>query len=369
MPACHYKKFIRYNETIPIDHNGLIIDCTVPNNFSLNEPTLLNYNNTKSVINYSKTLVATFAHLQNLYVCSSILFANESDVFIKEKKFIPAFTYDYDQERIFLGVYEHVVAVGHWWSSEYGHFFIDCLCPLMCVPQEYWSKSTIVIGKRHSDTYNFLILHDIGFPDERILMLNESQWIFAKNIYTVFDPPTYFRHPATAFRNLSKLLFKNFNLKQLPATRYVMYNRAKESKRRIGNFENLTKTAKLTFPEIKWEIITDEFASLKEAAISHTGILFLYTITGTNLIRILFMPKGSVVVTTQLNWNEFSFQSLALSLGIKYFTYSTPDYDHYTFDPIMLNLTHTMRAIKIGLYAAQHGQFPAPSKEYPYKIY
>ncbi|EAX93358.1 hypothetical protein TVAG_496800 [Trichomonas vaginalis G3] len=361
LPSSYLIKSQKILEYYHIDPNNLIIDEL--SRKSYDDSGVVSYNTHDKVINYAQKLSTTYAVLQNKYVNSWSLICDGKYIYIMEDYW--AYRYDLKQyQHTLVGTYENVIAIGDRHADEYGHFFIDVLAPLMCIPRDIWKYSKIVV--KGNNPYCTELLLSLNFTVSQILYLKEGEWILAKNLHTTLYPPSYFRHPGTAYRNLSIYLKQAFGVYDIKPTRYVLMNRDKNQKRRISNLDGIKTMLSVLYPDILWGDLRDLYPDIRSSAVSYASIKFLFGITGSNLIRTFFMHPKTVVVSCQLDFNDFNMQSIALVNEVMYFTFSTRGYNHYTYLPIYLHVEDALRAIKIGMYAAEHGKFPTNSTEYPY---
>ncbi|EAX95693.1 hypothetical protein TVAG_144420 [Trichomonas vaginalis G3] len=243
IPSALIERQINYDEKITVDTKGLIIDGTVRPKFSWNYCATCHHTRTKNVIKFASRLKTTFLHLKGVYLAGSCHISDGRRVFSRDPRdILPYKIFIPGETRSFAGNYDHAICVGHRWSSYYGHFITDYLCPLMCVPREYWAKSKVIVGlepETKSLNHVFDLLTMIGIKNESIHILGRTEWVFCNNLYTVVDPPSYFSHPATCYVNLSKLLNKNLKLQDVEAKQYVICNRRPPANRKIANFDEL----------------------------------------------------------------------------------------------------------------------------------
>ncbi|EAX98251.1 hypothetical protein TVAG_010280 [Trichomonas vaginalis G3] len=345
----------------PLNPDDLLIDFTkIPNFASHNSPPRDIITNEQTV-RYSSITNATFHHLRNLYVGSNLLTSNGTHIFRIGNDGSSSYWYR-DQPGIVIANYTHVCAIGNVFSF-YGHFFVDVVAPLMFIPEEYRNKSIIIINKLKP--YKIEILTHLGFERKRLVNLQRNNWIYAENIYTL-TPHPIFRYPGITYKNIGETLKKAYGVDKYKLCLYVVSNRAPSEIRKIKDFYYLVTCIRKQFPNYRWDIIPDKFKSFKEVALVYAQIKLIFTITGSNLVRILFMNPGSVVVSAQLNFNDYNMQAMALSNGVKYIAYFDPRYDHTHHGYLELDHKDVMRVIKIGLYAAVNGTIPKNSTEYPY---
>ncbi|EAY05220.1 hypothetical protein TVAG_473990 [Trichomonas vaginalis G3] len=362
IPSKHIVKLVKIRENFPVNPNNLIIDKLTPHKYPSGDK--LKFQTHDKVVNYAQKLSTSYAILQNLYINSWSLFSNGEHVYVMEG--YRAFRYIYTQyNHTLIGKYDSVIAIGDRYAEEYGHFFVDVLAPLMCIPREVWPHSHIVVKENLS--YCTDLLNALNFTNDRIIHLKDGEWIFAKTIHTTLYPSSYFRHPATAHANLSILLKQAYGVEHAKPTRYVLMNRDKSLKRRrLANLDEVKEIVQKLYPTIVWEDLSDFYPTIKAAARSFSTIKLLFGITGSNLVRAVFMQPKSVLVIAQLNFNDYNMMAISLVNDLMYFAFSTKGYGHYTEKPVYLVIDDALRAIKIGIYAAQNGEFPKNSTEYHY---
>jgi hypothetical protein len=63
---------------------------------------------------------------------------------------------------------------------------------------------------------------------------------------------------------------------------------------------------------VKWEIIED-YHTMRETVILNNSIKFYFAPAGSNLIKILFMQKDTVVISAQCDFNDYVMQSIAIT--------------------------------------------------------
>lgn len=361
IPQSYFVEKHKIYEVIPLETKNFILDELTLRKFFMVYPQVINFDTYEKVINHSSTLSTTYAHLKNMYVDSSMVLSDGKYRYKLENIYAFNNTY-WNRTGYLVGFFDHVIAVGDIHSNEYGHFILDSLCPLMCIPRDIWKKSKILI--QHRKKYIKDMLHCLGFQDHQMILIVNNQFIFGKNVYTTMYPASYMRHKGTAVANLSKIFRESLKLDEIKQYRYALTYRDKRRYRYVSNMKEIYRYAKKSRPTYKWELIDEMIPDFYSAVKTYAEMKFLFTISSSGLSHLLFMKPKTVVVVAQGDFNDFNFMSFALVGRILYFVF-TNNFTHYQ-KSIHLNMSHVTRAMDIGFYALDYGTFPPNSTQYHY---
>ncbi|EAX98379.1 hypothetical protein TVAG_357480 [Trichomonas vaginalis G3] len=334
VPNDFFVESFHIRERTPYPNNSIFIFGQFSNNF---DPSYVYQRN--SWFNGS------IAHLKNVIVtpCSTPMDHNTLYLFAYPFRYdsiwgIPKGKVKYE--------YECAICLGHGAVKRYyGHFFFDFLDPLVIFPQEIVKKSVLlnVPNYTHGDATKFL--KALGIEDWQI-KYHDGNFSFVHDYYCCYAPVPGIWHLSSTIERVSNALKKFYNTSEIKPTRYVLANRKKY--RYFTNFNALTNAVKKQFPEHNWEIIEDGI-SVEESAKQYSTILFMYTITGSNLCRLYFMNAGGLVVDAQGDYNDYAMQSIALVNRFKIVVYRMKGVIHDKTKKVYVNITEAIHYIDFGL--------------------
>ncbi|EAX98640.1 hypothetical protein TVAG_403220 [Trichomonas vaginalis G3] len=309
----------------------------------------------KTIYDTTNNLICHVYHLYDMYVTYSGCFSdgvhliqpdNEGPYEIRMTKDGPVIDY-----------YENVIAVGHSQIMNYGHHINDFLSPLMIIPEEIQNKSVIVgYGLK-----NLVLetLNALGF-ENKIKFLEEGQWIFAKNLYACARPRPHLSHFGVPQLELSRKLRKFYKVDKIEPTNYYLSNRNTKI-RSIYNFNELFEAAKTRFPEIKWKTAPDLILTVRETALIWSKAKFMFTVTGSNSMKAIFMSSDSVFVDVIGNLLDPPIIKCFLSVGVKVVIFSIKNMKHFEISENIVDIPLAMKAFETAIYYINNKKWPPTS--------
>ena len=353
LPINHTVSTYTYNETIPLKGDELVIDSfTKKYDFKRN----VTYTTEEDVIEIARTMNGSWAHLKNLYVNNYNTYSEGQYIYAPEIKPTTEHLRD-NMGGACIGTVDHLVAVGHRYNYKFGHWFLDGLFPLMLIPEDIKRKSMIVLQCVNYYIKETLTLQGI-YEDQWLVLEDEEDWVFAKNLYVVYNPMPYLSHFSTAIVNFSRKFSLIYGLNKIEARDFALSNREKFTRRYITNFNLFVLYVNIEFPKYKWIELKTTYASIRESAIDFARLKFLFIPTGSNMIPILFMKSGGMIVDMQTGFNDHAMESIALCVGLKIIAFSVIGVHHYNTDYYEMNIQDGIRIMQIAIYAFENGKWP-----------
>ncbi|EAY06915.1 hypothetical protein TVAG_057090 [Trichomonas vaginalis G3] len=355
----HKEKVIEY---VPHDPNPLIIDSLTEQYYLSNH---MNLTTLEEIIHFDEKLDGTWYCLKDLYANVYGSYTDGYSVLVPSQwnfRGTQMDLYAHGSGNV-SDHYDSVIALGNFVVTYYGHWFFDVLAPLMMFPDEVIATSSIILG--NTKPYVYETLYALGMKDSQFITIDQGDWIFAHKLYVVADPGPHVTHMGAALTKLSSKLLKAFNIKEKVPTKYVLTNRKSSYRRTIPNLAEIYYNIKKTYPQYDWIIIPDNFPTVKETARVWSDIKVLFTPTGSNLVRILFMMPGAVICDVQANYNDYAMEAIAICRHIKILVFAVPYTDHFT-EKLDVSVEESMRMMKVVMYCAEHGDWPEKSAEYQY---
>jgi hypothetical protein len=356
LPPSHVLSYTTVTGSLPLKGDELVIDKDHP---EYTFPRTVKKFTEKDAFETIKTVKGSWVHLKDMYVSKT------SSISPDRKRITMPMSKDYDylfsrtlkRKSFCKKQVDRLIAIGTDGTFLFGHWFCDTLAPLQLVPEEIQENSMIMM--QDGLPFMFETLLAMGFKKEQFLVNNNvDEWIFARNLYCVVNPPTYLMYFGTAMYNLSMKLKKGFGVDKAVATQYALTNREKHSRRYITNFDLFVSSVKSTFPKYNWVLPGDSFKTVKESALVFSKILFLFIPTGSNMVPILFMPPGGIVVDMQDSFNDHAMQSFALCSGQKLIAFYIPGVHHFDTRTCKMNVTKALQIMNIAMYLHENGVWP-----------
>lgn len=176
-----------------------------------------------------------------------------------------------------VGVYENIIALGHWNSIQFAHWIYDTLSPLMLIPESIRKLSHIIVSGEVDLGIETLMI--LGFNRDQLIVIPYNTYVFSYNLHVVCKPTTHNAYWSTAMLNLSKLLYARLNLSNDSPLTYALLNRPNGTRRNIHNFNFFVKEVLKKFPEYNWVIFPDPFKTFREAARKWCSVKVLFSPT------------------------------------------------------------------------------------------
>ena len=310
-------------------------------------------------------LDAKIIHLNDVFIseCASIAIPGDNIKFVDLEKIRgKAWIRRHDNGPL-KGELENVIAVGHLVMYIFSHWFYDFLAPLVMFPQSIINKSILL--SPYNDWWHVDSLVAIGINKSQIKHIGRGEWYHAENAFVCFEPLCHIAHYGSLMTTLSKKLREHLKLEEINATKYSIANRAK-GRRHLLNWKDIKDAIIKAYPDVNFSVIGDIFW-YKEAAIEWAKAKMMFMPTGSNFVKNIFMKEGSVLVVGLANVLDDCIALTAAAHRCSTLFFPMEHVDHhcnYTggyCDPDVV-----VRAVGIGLYCAQHGNWnPKETFVYP----
>ena len=306
--------------------------------------------------NYS----GSWVHMKNMYSTYTGTFVTMNMSYIHLDKFEETFFIRNHPNGKIVGVYENVISLGHTQIFQLGHFFQDAVAPILMFPKKIIKKSYIAIN---SIAQNYIEVYQaIGIPLNRVILLNPTDWVFCKNLYSPIFPLPHLAHYGILIKKLSKQLRKYYKIDSIIPSKYIFSNRLPSRRRNIGNMEEIVDTMNKVFPFYKFEYIQDNEIISSSAKIWATAI-FMFVPTGSNCIKELFMKEKSVMVVALGDATDNCMALAAATHNVFTLFFRIYNLHHESYEPCIVNISLIVRVVKIALFCVNNGYFN-PNENY-----
>ena len=154
-------------------------------------------------------------------------------------------------------------------------------------------------------------------------------------------------HFGVPVQNLHDKLTNHFKLFNIVPSKYVILNRAHNTDRSLENFDELTNMIKLKFPTVKFLFLYDQTGSISSYARFFSTIKFLFTTSGSNCHKCIFMRPRTVFVCCSIIMMDFAAWETILSCDIALVVFN-----HRVVPltgPFSCDIDISIRAIKSGI--------------------
>ena len=294
----------------------------------------------------------TIVHLKNMFVTYSSAMVTEEMTFLQLDK-IQKFARN-SQNGSVSGYYDHVIALSDAHIFYFSHWFYDTLAPLTIFPSDIISKSYII---RYRGTGCVIDpIYALGVKKSQILIVRKKEWIFARNLYTTV-PQSHNKHYGLMFKILAEKIRKYYEVDSVEPSVYGVTNRNIGEPRYIKNLETIFPFLQEHFKEYKLTFFHDS-KSLKSSALQWSACRFVFTPTGSNCIKHLFLKEGSVMVVALGTHTDNCIGLSAAAHGIYILYYRVKTMDHWVKESEnTINITEAKIVFDIGLYCAKNGKW------------
>lgn len=204
------------------------------------------------------------------------------------------------KEHSFIGEYDKVLLIGHYFTSVYGHFILDLIVPLILLPRTIVTRYYVPFAVNR--TFYVELLTFAGVDPSRLIFPidgSKTSMYYADKALCLKGPDCRFNSYAFTTLLRNKIL-NAYNISSINHYRNVLYNRLKS--RKISNFGSLVEAVKTHFPGIDFQTNYDvSFPSIRELAYYWSSVKILVAIQGSNLQNTMFMSNscGCVVLNTK----------------------------------------------------------------------
>jgi hypothetical protein len=188
------------------------------------------------------------------------------------------------------GCYDHVFNFLHRWRA-YGHYLLDYVPVLSIISEYYQENAYFIVREKTRFMRDSVVL--FGISVDRLITLEESDAIFAKNLYMLqrVRPgiPT-----ALFLYKMRRVFAREWKLDQAAPFRYVFCNR---DSRNVTNIGSLLKHISVFYPGLKIQIYNDELSGQSKAtARFFNEMLFVMGYHTSGLLNMMFQQTNTVSV-------------------------------------------------------------------------
>ena len=299
---------------------------------------------------------ASYVHLKYMYVTYTATFVLKNMTLIMLEKYYRNLGWIRSTNNgPVIAEYPNVIATGHYQIKVFGHMIADAIIPLLMFPQEIIDKSIIVLashGKRFEYFFNV-----IGIPLERVIFLNDRQWIFAQNLYALVDPITHLQHYGILSLKFSQKLRHYYGVENVIPTKYLICVRRKSNYHRsISNIQEVVDHMGKVYPERNFEIFEDPY-DMNESAKIWSSAKFVFGPTGSNMYKHYFLKEKSIIIVALANYLDNSIAIAAGAHDVFSLFFRLEGLVHLGSSSPPLNIKLAERLFSIGLYCVDHQHY------------
>ena len=313
----------------------------------------------QALIDSGTKLDYTYAIFKNVYVNPFSTFGYNGSFFFKMQ-----YTLHFSVRRFIKksGQLKHLcnefVLVGNQLARySFGHMHEDVLLPMLLIPDEVRERAYVFCPPNNPLFKEGLQL--IGFKEQKILLVDEDEWMYANMYHTILNPLPFLCYYGKCCRKFHQIIVDTYNLSNVKNDQYVFCNRDKGFCRHITNIDEVFNQTKLQYPQYDWKYLIDIFPTLKETFINWITVKFMFLPTGSNTHKCLAMKPGSVmVVATSCDNFDSAAMRIISSSDVFNIWFTVPGMKHFKIQPNYVNVTDAIKAIDIGIYAADHQKLP-----------
>ena len=217
-----------------------------------------------------------------------------------------------------------------------------------------------IVGSLNPSYYNDA-LRFIGFRDDQIISLNNDQWVFTKEFYTVINPRAYVNHFGRTLLEIYDIAVRLFHIDRIESKRFCLMNRRHGLSKHFLNYDDFVKNATQSFPQYNWETISDRESCIEESAKLFASIKFLFCALGSNSIKCIFMHPHSIIVGGISDVPERVTIAIAILHDLYISAFAVPGMAHWG-SPICMNIEMAFEGMKAGLYLYKNGKWPSSAR-------
>ena len=255
--------------------------------------------------------------------------------------------------------FDEIVLMGNQHTREkYGHFHHDVLFPMMLIPEEVRRRS-YVMGFQNN-TFAHDALEAIGFDRSMIIDIDEDDWMYCKRLHTIVKPAPFLFYFGICGQRLHKVFSEYFHLDKVKSSLYAFCNRGEGEWRHLSNMNDLIEKAKIEIPNIKWVVLPDRFASLKETALNWAAIKLVFLPTGSNCVKCVHMKPYSVIIVALADIVDLAALRTATCCEIFNMWFSVPNMTHFGEKNAtnLMNISFALQCLKCGVYCSIYQKWP-----------
>ncbi|EAY03403.1 hypothetical protein TVAG_043490 [Trichomonas vaginalis G3] len=186
---------------------------------------------------------------------------------------------------------DKAICITHEYGWFFAHWLIDFMPKFAIIPEDILLSSKIIITSYADFTINGLKF--LGVKQSNIIAPVPDTAVFCRTLYTV-EPIVCTKFNAYLLLNLRSLIVKKCKLDTTPATKYVFYNRENTDYRKFGNYNDILKSIKSSYPQYSWQNIKIS-GGIKDQAKLFNSIKVFVAMHGAAFANTLFMQPNSSV--------------------------------------------------------------------------
>ena len=261
--------------------------------------------------------------------------------------------------------FKEVILLGTGYTvNSFGHTLQDFFHPFLLLPEDVKRRAVVIGGYSPVGKEIYALL---GYNPENWIRLDDRTWAFCSIVH-IFSPRPYINCYCDLAMKMKVFFFEKFNLTSIKPTRYCFSNRPENRPRYINNLEEIFNASKKEFPQYNWEFVPD-YKDLKTMAKAYASYKFLFSPTGSNLIKTYFMHNETVIVSPSSR--RYDFSVMANSLATRVFFLHFPLEGMYHSRPNQTNIIpipYALIQIRRGVKCLQEGKWEnAEIKDIPQK--
>ncbi|EAY13318.1 hypothetical protein TVAG_164280 [Trichomonas vaginalis G3] len=258
-----------------------------------------------------------------------------------------------------LGHYTDVIAIGHHNEKIYGHFVMDVMSPVFSIPEDIRKRSYIVIL---TGCEKFIgILKSIGFDEDRVVVLDYNEYVFATNLYTCWNPRAHGGYWGPPLYRLSKHLQEYYNTTNLKPT-YIGFHKRVSGFRVVANIFEIMELAKQKYPNENIVKMTDSYESFASAAKIWAEMKIVVASAGSNLMNAMYMhPQTCILHIAARNTLNFAITAEIITFEIFQVMVTHPKMTHLSYAQEPIDPEEVLKALDVCFYVIQNKKWPEVS--------
>ncbi|EAX93424.1 hypothetical protein TVAG_104690 [Trichomonas vaginalis G3] len=353
-----YTKFYSYETILTLDNKSTTYE---PNHLLLyGENTKINRNNKAAFtsnsddMNQLKRHTGKIVRFKGVYVSGINTIVDRYGVLMKKKDRNHYYRYGACHGPV-LNHYTDVIGIGFVEIDVYGHFIMDVMSPMLCIPLDIRKRSVVVLTPGSMKYSHLLRIIGIEGP---IIALERDQYVFATNLYTCWDPRAHGGWSGPPLYRLSRVFQEHCNVTNA-VPKYVGFHKRTDGRRIVSNIFDIMEIAKTKYPKEEIIKIPDSFDSFEAAGKFWSELKIVVSAAGSNLMNVMFMRPEQCVIQNGCS-DLFNY---AITLEIYVFQQfqiilTSPKMRHYVWESGVVNQTEALEALDIAFYAIKNKKFP-----------
>lgn len=288
----------------------------------------------------------------DVYVSKCALPSNGTHIIDSRIRSGPAFIYNEHNGNVIAHVMNGI-CFGHGYLN-FGHFIIDCLLPLMAMPEDYIKNSKIICSANKVFAADFYAV--LGVLDN-VIFVNPTQWVHCDSLISATDPMPHMMHFGPVCQRFSDIFRKKLNLTSIEPNRFAVVQRT--NSRIISNIDDCIQALKAEIPDVNWECINDTGMDLQQYAKLHASLKIFGNVCGSNTHKSLFMKENSVVIFINTDGWDYSVYIPPASIGLKIVWFMHKGFKHGA-KSFAVDVKRFVDAFKVGYTYVNTSKWPQP---------